>query len=95
MPQKNFYIENDNYTRIVEKQDEHSFFKYVDFIIKLSRGKKNILDVGCGTGIALKLFLKKKKKRLKKIVIHFLQNLKSMPQRRDNIFSLTNTMATG
>jgi len=62
MPQKNFYIENDNYTRIVEKQDEHSFFKYVDFIIKLSRGKKNILDVGCGTGIALKLFLKKKKK---------------------------------
>lgn len=64
MRQKNFYLKNDNYTQIVEEQDEDSFLKYINFMIKLSGVRENILDVGCGTGTALELLKKKKKNNL-------------------------------
>lgn len=49
-----FYINNKKYTNFLESQDIENFRKYIKFILEYSKKEDVILDVGCGTGIAVK-----------------------------------------
>lgn len=55
MQQIDYYRTNDKYTKHLEKQGENVFKKYVDEIIARTDKDSRILEVGCGTGIALNL----------------------------------------
>jgi len=47
---KNFYIENQEYSKFIDKLDVISYSKYIEKIESLDLHGKYFLDVGCGTG---------------------------------------------
>jgi SAM-dependent methyltransferase len=52
---QSFYINNKRYSKFLESQLENTFDKYVDQISRHIKSNSNLfLDIGCGTGIALK-----------------------------------------
>lgn len=53
MNSESFYYKNEKYSNFLDNQKKGGFEKYVDYIIKYTRTTSAILDVGCGTGIAL------------------------------------------
>lgn len=58
------YVDNIKYSEYLDNQDIDSFSKYVDYIIKYTKNNDFILDVGCGTGLALHLLNQKAKRNI-------------------------------
>lgn len=54
-----YYVDNKNYSDFLETQSKHNFDKYVDAFIQYSKNNDSLLDVGCGTGIALEMIKEK------------------------------------
>jgi SAM-dependent methyltransferase len=50
-----YYLKNNKYSDFLERQDLTSFAKYADFTKKYLKISGLFLDVGCGTGLVLKL----------------------------------------
>lgn len=63
-PHEKFYTENLHYTNFLDSQESQAFEKYVTIITKISKADAKILDVGCGTGIAMSLLKKKNRRHL-------------------------------
>lgn len=52
---KKYYTNNQKYTDFLATQSNVDFQKYADFVFKYAKKKDTFLDVGCGTGIVLKM----------------------------------------
>lgn len=57
-----YYRKNQKYTDFLESSDGKGFKKYVDFVLRYSDKDSKILEIGCGTGIALGLLRRKSKR---------------------------------
>jgi ubiquinone/menaquinone biosynthesis C-methylase UbiE len=53
MSHKEYYKDNLEYSFFIDTQNHHIFDKYVRIISEYSKDNGSVLDVGCGTGIAL------------------------------------------
>lgn len=59
-----YYTHNKKYSMFLESQDRKSFEKYVQALIQYSQDGDSILDVGCGSGIALDMIRSHTKRKL-------------------------------
>lgn len=57
-----FYLQNTLYTKFLDTQSEQDFRKYTDYILHFTSRYDQVLDVGCGTGIALTILKKQNRK---------------------------------
>lgn len=57
-PHQDYYRGNKQYSAFLEHLDPQSFSKYVDFWVRYTKNRPyaRVLDLGCGTGIAMTLF---------------------------------------
>lgn len=53
MDHREYYKQNNTYSNFLEGQEREGFSKYIDYILKYTKGEDRILDVGCGTGIVV------------------------------------------
>ena len=64
-----YYTDNNNYAEFLDTQETAVFDKYVSAFIKNTKKDDTILDVGCGTGIAIQLIKDRAPRRVHGIEI--------------------------
>ena len=63
MDHRSYYKKNANYSHFLDSQEKNDFKKYTDVILRYSKNGSKFLDVGCGTGISIKLINQSKKRK--------------------------------
>lgn len=64
MDHRRYYRKNKKYSDFLDSQTKGDFLKYADYAVKYTKDNDRILDVGCGTGIAIELIKQSARRRV-------------------------------